>query len=86
MFSTTSDGKYSDTVVDLPLLGVTATWDGTSMATPHVAGAAALYLSDHPDATTQQIKQAIMSSAKPINALNGKVVTGGKLSVQQLMK
>lgn len=86
VFSTTSDGKYSDTVVDLPLLGVTATWDGTSMATPHVAGAAALYLSDHPDATTQQIKQAIMSSAKPINALNGKVVTGGKLSVQQLMK
>lgn len=86
VFSTTSDGKYSDTVVDLPMIGITATWDGTSMATPHVAGAAALYLADHPEASAQQIKWAIMGSAKSINSLNGKVVTGGKLSVQDLMK
>jgi subtilisin family serine protease len=39
------------------------TISGTSMASPHVAGVAALYLEDHPDATPTEVKQAITSSA-----------------------
>ncbi|HEU4426168.1 MAG TPA: S8 family serine peptidase [Pilimelia sp.] len=38
---------------------------GTSMASPHVAGAAALYLATHPTATPQQVRDAIVTAATP---------------------
>jgi minor extracellular serine protease Vpr len=42
-----------------------AVFDGTSMATPHVAGAAALLLELHPAWTPEQVKSALMSTAGP---------------------
>jgi thermitase len=83
IFSTMVNNAYSDTVVDV--MGITATWDGTSMATPHVAGAAALYWSKHPTANWKDVKDAIMKSATPVPALAGKMVSGGKLNVDALM-
>jgi subtilisin family serine protease len=58
-----------------------AAYDGTSMATPHVTGAVALYASLHPGATAAEIKAAIMASAVPTTSMAGKTVTGGRLDV-----
>lgn len=84
VFSTTVGGKYSDKVIDI--MGITAYWDGTSMATPHVAGAAALYWSAHPEKSWQQVKAAILQSVTPISALKGATTSGGKLNVLGLMQ
>lgn len=86
VFSTTVENGYNDKVIDLPDFGIVATWDGTSMAAPHVSGAAALYWADHPKATMMEVKAAILNSAIPISSMNGKSVTGGKLSVENLMR
>ena len=58
-----------------------ASYSGTSMATPHVTGAAAMYASTHPGATAAQIKAAILNSAIATPSLAGKTVTGGRLNV-----
>src|SRR5205085_1258134 len=42
-----------------------AVFDGTSMATPHVAGSAALLLELHPTWTAQEVKSALVSTAGP---------------------
>jgi subtilisin family serine protease len=56
-------------------------YSGTSMATPHVSGAAALYAAYHSGASAATIKNAIMSGAVPTASLNGKVVSNGRLNV-----
>jgi subtilisin family serine protease len=56
-------------------------YSGTSMATPHVSGAVALYVSSNPGATAVQIKDAILRNAVPTSSLAGKCVTGGRLNV-----
>lgn len=56
-------------------------YSGTSMATPHVTGAAALYAASHPGASATAIKDAILTSAVPTASLAGKCVTGGRLNV-----
>jgi len=56
-------------------------YSGTSMATPHVTGAAALYASTHSGASAASIKSAILGSATPTASLSGKCVTGGRLNV-----
>ena len=57
-----------------------ASYNGTSMATPHVTGAAALYASTRPGATAADIKAAILNNTVPTTSLQNKTVTGGRLN------
>ena len=55
-------------------------YSGTSMATPHVTGAAALYKAINPGATAAQIKAALLNGT-PTPSLQGKTLTGDRLNV-----
>ncbi len=76
VYSTVVGDGYTDAAI--PGL---ATWDGTSMAAPHVSGAAALYMSANPNADWKEVKKAIMDAAKPVSAYKNKLVSGGKLNL-----
>ena len=52
-------------------------YSGTSMATPHVSGIAALLLAHDPSLTYAQLKTRIMETARPIRGLKGKTKSGG---------
>ena len=56
-------------------------FDGTSMASPHVAGAAALILSKAPNLKPSTVKQILMSTSRPVAALQGVTVSGGALNL-----
>ncbi|MCD7444841.1 S8 family peptidase [Streptomyces lincolnensis] len=58
-----------------------ATFSGTSMASPHVAGAAALYLADHRKATPAQVGTALVAQAS-----SGKVSGRGLASPNKLLR
>lgn len=59
---------------------------GTSMACPHVAGAAALIWAKNPTWNYQQVKKALMSTVDVIPSLKGKTVTGGRINVAKAMR
>ena len=56
ILSTTAPGQYER-------------YDGTSMASPHVAGVAALLWAAHPNASLKQVREAILSSAVPMDGV-----------------
>ncbi|MBA2809076.1 S8 family peptidase [Streptomyces sp. KM273126] len=57
------------------------TFDGTSMAAPHVTGAAALYLADHRGATPAQVSQALVN-----RSVSGKVTGRGLGSPDKILQ
>ena len=57
--------------------------DGTSMATPHVAGAAAILAQQHPDWTGPALKSALVSSAQEVDGAGVYQVGAGRLDVDR---
>ncbi|MGW2084935.1 S8 family serine peptidase [Streptomyces sp. NPDC001880] len=62
--------------------GMYRTMSGTSMATPHVAGAAAILKQRHPDWSGQRIKDALMSTSKKLDAYTPYEQGTGRLDVK----
>ncbi|MBE0418250.1 MAG: S8 family serine peptidase, partial [Coriobacteriia bacterium] len=52
---------------------------GTSMAAPHVAGVAALLKAHAPALDSAGLKSAILDTVEPLDTLDGKTLTGGRL-------
>ena len=87
--------NYGSTSVDLaaPGVGIYSTMpgggyghmSGTSMATPHVTGAVALYAAKYPNFSARQIRQALLASATPTASLTGRTATGGRLNVNAFL-
>ncbi|MFE1437169.1 S8 family serine peptidase [Streptomyces sp. NPDC058739] len=61
--------------------GMYRSMNGTSMATPHVAGAAAILKQRHPDWDGQRIKSALMSASRKLDAYNPYAMGTGRLDV-----
>ena len=59
---------------------------GTSMATPHVAGLAGMLLSFKPSLIYSSVKNAIISSVDKISSLTGKVLSDGRINAFSALK
>lgn len=69
----TVDGKYDS-------------YSGTSMATPHVSGVAALLLANEPTLTPLQIRNRLMKTVRPLKSMEGKSVSGGMVDAYLALK
>lgn len=67
-YSTTPNGRYGYK-------------SGTSMATPHVSGAAVLLVANEPEISNEELKKQLMDGAERLPSLRKKTVTEGRLNI-----
>lgn len=58
---------------------------GTSMATPHVTGIAALLLSNEPNLTPEEVKNRLILTSKPMNTLNKISISRGMVDAYNVL-
>ena len=85
-----SFSNFGKSSVDLGAPGVEVTsttpgnnyqsFSGTSMATPHVSGVAALLLAQRPESTYRQLRVRLAGSVEPTAALENTTWSGGRLN------
>ena len=90
--------NYGATTVDLGAPGVDIlsstsggekeykSFSGTSMATPHVTGAANLLLTQFPDMSNEELKSRLMNTGDSVASLQGKTVSGKRLNANNAME
>jgi subtilisin family serine protease len=79
--------NFGATTVDLAAPGASvlsttpggghASWSGSSMAAPHVAGVVSLILARHPEYSASQLVARVRTTVKPLATLRNRVITGG---------
>lgn len=74
-----------ENIVSSVVGGTYSSYSGTSMATPHVAGAAALLLAHEPSLTPTQVKERLMATSDKLKAYRGKLISGGRLNLYNLI-
>ncbi|MCB0328106.1 MAG: S8 family serine peptidase [Bdellovibrionales bacterium] len=62
-----------------------ASWSGTSMATPHVSGIAALLASVDPSLTPRQMKDLILANTKPIPSFDQSILVKGIADAERVL-
>lgn len=88
-FMDTADGVFIDDIGignGVRINDNYATWNGTSMATPHVTGAVGLMASVHHYENASKRIQRILESTDPLSSLNGKVLTEGRLNLDTAIR
>ena len=91
-----SFSSYGATTVDLAAPGVSiysttpgqsyGYKSGTSMATPHVAGAAAVVLAHSPELGAEGVMALLMDTVDPLTSLAGLTQSGGRLNLNQALR
>ena len=77
-----------------PGVDILSTWlgdeyeekSGTSMATPVVAGVAALVAAHDPKITVDELRTRLLSSVDPLNSLKGKIASGGRVNAAKALQ
>lgn len=90
------NSNYGATTVDIAAPGTNiyscipnkgyGSYTGTSMASPHVAGAAALLKSIKSSASAMELKNTLMSNVDKVSSLENKVLTGGRLNIYNALR
>jgi len=78
-------GAPGDNILTTILGGGYGYSGGTSLAAPMVAGACAVIRSVYPELNALQVKGCILSTARPVPALEGKCVSGGVLNLHEAL-
>ena len=77
-----------------PGVDILSTWlgnqyeekSGTSMATPVVAGVAALIVAENPRISVDDLKKKVLASVDPLAELKGKIATGGRINAAKAVE